>query len=267
MTELEKLDLLKDYLKSLGSVAVAYSSGVDSTFLLKAARDVLGDKAMAITAYSGLFPHHELEESKRFCAEQGIRQIIFDPEEMSIEGFAQNPPDRCYICKKALFSKIKSIAAENGMAYVAEGSNMDDMGDYRPGMRAIAELEITSPLRQAKLTKAEIRSLSHQMGLKTWSKPSYACLASRFAYGETITKEKLAMVEQAESFLTSLGFGQMRVRIHGMMARIELLPEEMPRFFEGSIRAQVQDRLSELGFSYVTLDLKGYRTGSMNEVL
>ena len=186
---------------------------------------------------------------------------------MSVEGFSQNPPDRCYLCKKALFSNIQRLAAENNLACVVEGSNMDDNQDYRPGHRAIAELGIRSPLRDAGLTKAEIRELSREMGLPTWDKPSYACLASRFVYGETITPEKLSMVEQAEQLLMDHGFRQMRVRVHGNLARIEVPMEDLDRIMEETLRQAVTARFRELGFSYVTLDLAGFRSGSMNETL
>lgn len=263
----EKLEALKQYFIKLGDVLVAYSSGVDSTFLLKVAHDVLGERAVAVTVQSCLFPGRESAEAEDFCRKEGIRQIICNADEMEIPGFSGNPKDRCYLCKKDLFEKIGQIAAAERIEHIAEGSNVDDMGDYRPGLRAVAELGILSPLREAGLTKAEIRYLSKKLGLVTWEKPSFACLASRFVYGETITKEKLGMVEQAEQLLLDLGFRQMRVRIHGTMARIEVLPEEIERLASKEIREVVTARFREYGFTYVAMDLAGYRTGSMNEIL
>lgn len=263
----QKKQALEAYLRELGSVAVAFSSGVDSTFLLKVAHDLLGEKAIAVTARSCSFPKRELEEATAFCASEGIRQIVVDSEELSIEGFRQNPPNRCYLCKRELFTKIREIAAANGMAYVAEGSNLDDNGDYRPGLQAVAELGIKSPLREVNLTKAEIRLLSKELGLPTWEKPSFACLASRFVYGETITEEKLSMVDRAEQRLLDMGFRQVRVRVHDSLARIEVDPSEFSKILEGNTAAELERYLRELGFAYVALDLGGYKTGSMNRTL
>ena len=263
----EKKQKLENYLRELGSLAVAFSSGVDTTFRLKVAKVVLGDTAIAVTAKSCSFPGRELDEATAFCEKEGIRQIVIESEELDIDGFRQNPKNRCYICKRELFTKIIRTAAENGIEYVAEGSNMDDNGDYRPGLIAVAELGVKSPLRYAELTKEEIRELSKEMGLPTWDKPSFACLASRFVYGETISEEKLHMVDQAEQLLLDLGFRQVRVRIHGNIARIEVLPEEIGKLTEEPIRTKVYTTLKALGFAYVTMDLSGYRTGSMNRTL
>jgi uncharacterized protein len=263
----EKFDSLKQYLMELQSVAVAFSSGVDSTFLLKTAHDLLGDKVIAVTAKSCSFPKRELEEAIAFCKKEGIRHFIVESEELEIEGFRQNPKNRCYLCKKELFEKIKTLAAEENIAAVAEGSNMDDNGDYRPGLMAVAELDVKSPLRHALLTKQDIRLLSKELGLPTWEKQSFACLSSRFVYGETITEEKLSMVDKAEQLLLDMGFKQVRVRIHGMMARIEILPEEFESLMKQENRERIAKSFKEYGFTYVTLDLMGYRMGSMNETL
>ncbi|MCD8189948.1 MAG: ATP-dependent sacrificial sulfur transferase LarE [Clostridiales bacterium] len=263
----EKYQALRDCLAALGSVAVAFSGGVDSTFLLWVAHDVLGDRAVAVTASSSSFPAREQREAADFCAKHGISQVICPSEELDNESFRQNPPDRCYLCKRALLGKICALARAKGVHAVVEGSNVDDEGDYRPGMRAVRELGVVSPLRQAGLTKKDIRLLSKELGLPTWDKPSCACLASRFAYGEPITGEKLRMVDRAEQQLLELGFRQVRVRIHGAIARIELQPEDFPQLLAEDTRRLVYDRLKSYGFSYVTLDLLGYRTGSMNETL
>ena len=263
----EKFEKLKNYLSSLESVVVAFSSGVDSTFLLKTAHDVLGDKVIAVTAESCSFPKRELNEAKLFCQKEGIKHIVVESEELEIDGFCKNPVNRCYLCKKELFEKITEIAKENNTKNIVEGSNIDDNGDYRPGLQAVSELNIKSPLRYAELNKNEIRELSKKLELNTWDKQSFACLSSRFVYGEEITKEKLSMVDKAEQLLLDLGFHQLRVRIHGTIARIEVLPDEFPKLIEEKNRLKIVTEFEKYGFTYISMDLKGYRTGSMNETL
>ncbi len=262
-----KKQRLETYFRELDSVLVAFSSGVDSTFLLKVAHDVLGERAVAVTARCAAFPARELTEAAAFCASEGIEQIVVDFDQLSVDGVKENPKNRCYLCKKALFSQFCGIAESRSIPYVVEGSNMDDNGDYRPGMLAIAELGIKSPLQEAELTKAGIRALSRELGLPTWDKPSYACLATRFVYGETITQEKLSMVGRAEQRLLDLGFRQVRVRVHGALARIEIERSEFARIVQPDIAEPLAEYLRELGFLYVSLDLDGYKLGSMNRAL
>lgn len=263
--ENEKLDKLKKYLKGLGKVAVAFSGGVDSTFLLKVANDVLGGNVIAVTAKLSSFPEREFAEAKQFCDKMGIAHYVCKINELEIEGFSDNPPERCYICKKELFKNIIKLADEHNIINIVEGSNMDDAGDYRPGLAAISELDIKSPLKEAGLCKEEIRKLSKDMGLPTWDKPSFACLSTRFAYGERVTSEKLEMVGKAEQLLFDKGFSQVRVRIHDFIARIEIMPEEFGKLI--GIREEIVSKFKSYGFIYVSMDLSGYRTGSMNEVL
>lgn len=264
---LAKYEKLKSIIKDCGKIAIAFSGGVDSTFLTKVAKDVLGENAVAVTISSILVTNDELKEADDFCKVENIEHLIYKADVLSIPGFENNPPDRCYICKKAIFTNVQNLVGERGISVIAEGTNVDDDGDYRPGMRAIKELGVRSPLKEAGLTKAEIRELSCMLGLKTWNKPSCACLASRFAYGEVINKDKLDMIYSAECYIRSLGFEQFRVRLQDGIARIELRPADIQKFIENGIKDKVSEKLHTLGFKYVSLDLDGYRLGSMNEVL
>lgn len=262
----KKLSDLRKLLKSFGSAAIAFSGGVDSTFLLKVAHEELGEKAVAVTVFSPLIPKKEAFEAANFCKNENIRHFVLELDPLEIHGFKDNPENRCYICKKEIFNKIEDLASENGVFTVCDGSNADDTGDYRPGMQAIRELGIKSPLLECGLTKNEIRILSKEMDLPCWNKPSAACLASRFVYGETITEKKLKMVEIAEDFLHKKGFLQQRVRIHGEnLARIEIEKNDFDKIL--AIKDEINSFFKDLGFVYTTLDLIGFRSGSMNETM
>ncbi len=267
--ELEnKIQRLREIFKSMGRVLVAYSGGVDSTLLLKVAKDTLGEgKVLAVTALSPLYPDRELAGAKKVTQEMDVRHLLIKSNELEIEGFSRNPPDRCYFCKKELFGELLKLAQEEAIPFIIEGSTLDDEMDHRPGRRAIRETGVRSPLKEAMFTKAEVRELSNVFGLPTWDKPSFACLASRFPYGEEITPEKLKMVDEAETFLLRLGFKQVRVRHHGNLARIEIYKEEIERLMNGSLREEVVSHLKKIGYHYITVDLQGFRSGSMNEVL
>ena len=262
-----KLEALKENLRGLGSLVVAFSAGVDSSLLLSVAAEVLGDKVTAVSAVDAAFPLREKDEAESFCRERNIRHEFLQVDPLQLEEYRHNAPDRCYHCKKSIFSKILKYAEKEGITHVAEGSNLDDTGDYRPGMKAISELNVLSPLKDAGLTKEDIRLISKELGLPTWDKPSYACLASRFVYGEEITKEKLRSVDRAEQFLINLGFRQERVRLHGNLARIEVPEEDIPKLTKDNIRKKIYEEFKKAGFSYVTIDMLGFRSGSMNETL
>lgn len=262
---LKKLENLKEIIRNTNGAVVAFSGGVDSTFLLKVAKDVLGDKVLAVTANSETYPKRELEFAKSFAAEIGVKHIIIETLELEIAGFADNPPDRCFYCKHELFSKLTDVARQNGIAYVFDGSNFDDRNDHRPGMRAAKELGVVSPLKQAEMTKADIREISREFGLSTWDKPSFACLSSRFPYGTKITPEKVTIVGEAEDFIRDLGFQELRVRHHDNIARIEIGKNDLERIIPYA--DMIVEKLKKLGYLYVTLDLAGYKTGSMNYTL
>lgn len=262
-----RADSLREIVRSLGSCLVAFSGGVDSTLLAKVCQEELGADAVAVTAVSEIHPEFEVREAKELATLIGIRHEVVEVEPLQIDGFADNPPERCYLCKRAVFGHLQDLAKQWGLSFVVDGTNADDSGDFRPGQRAIDELGVRSPIKEAGLTKADVRRLSKDLGLPTWSKPSYACLASRFPYGRRITPDELRMVDRSEEALRSMGFAQSRVRHHDDLARIEVAPEEIPRLAEPECREGIVSKLKEIGYRYVALDLEGYRTGSMNEAL
>lgn len=262
-----KMAMLRDIIRGLESVCIAFSGGVDSTFLTKVSKDLLGDNVLAVTAQSPTFPKRELEEAIAIARDLKVKHEVIESGELDIPDFLENKPDRCYYCKRDLFKRLLDVAHKYGIRYVLDGSNYDDMGDYRPGRKAARERGIRSPLCEVGLTKDEIRILSKNLGLRTWNKPSFACLSSRIPYNERITMEKLSQIERAEDALRDLGFSQVRVRHHNEIARIELMPDEFPMILDRSKRTAIIEKLRSFGFLYVTLDLIGYRTGAMNEAL
>ena len=263
----QKYERLLGILKELESVIVAFSGGVDSTFLAKAAKDALGDKALLVTADSETYPASELEESRRLARHLGMRHLVIETRELDNPEYARNAPNRCFFCKEELFTKLGPLAAREGMAHLVYGANMDDLGDHRPGMEAAKRMGVRAPLIDAEFWKTEIRELSQEFGLPTWDKPSFACLSSRFQYGDAITAEKLRQVDAAEAFVRSLGFKQFRVRHHDRLARLEIAREEMARLWEDGLRDAIVARFRELGYLHVTVDLQGFRSGSANDAL
>jgi len=258
---------LRSYLLGLGGVVIGYSGGVDSTFLAKAATDALGERAVCVLVESCLVPGIEIEEAVATAEQIGLHLVKIEVDALATEHVSANEPDRCYHCKKAIFGRLVEIAREYGISFVLDGANADDESDFRPGSRATAELRVKSPLKELGLTKERVRSISRELGLPTWNKPSYACLASRIPYGTRLTREALSRVEEAEGVLRVLGFGQFRVRDHGGIARIEVLPTDMEKLMEPATRRQIIKTFKELGYKYVAMDMQGYRTGSMNETL
>ncbi len=260
----DKLNKLINQLKTMGKVAIAYSGGVDSNFLLKVAKDTLGDNVLAITINAMMHSTREIEESNKYAKEFGVKQIVYKIDDLDLPQFIDNGPLRCYYCKKFIFTKIKEIASEHNIKYILDGTNFSDLDDYRPGLKALEELNIISPLKDAKLTKDEIRTLSKELNISTYNKAAFACLATRIPTNNKITKEKLRMIEEAENFLQDCGFTQYRVRFHEDLARIEVEKKQIEKFYNDEIINKVNLKFKEIGFKYVTLDLNGYKMGSMN---
>jgi uncharacterized protein len=258
---------LKDRILNLGSALIAYSGGVDSALVLMVAREMLGDRVLAVTARSPVYPSEEIDQARTLARELGVRHKIIETHELTNPRFIDNPKERCYWCKRELFAELTNIARENNLNYVLDGTNFDDLDDFRPGMMAANECGVRSPLKEARLTKEDIRSLGKLLGLPIWDKPSFACLASRFPYGTKITHENLVKVEKAERFIRGFGITQVRVRHHDRIARIEVMEQDMPTLLAEHIRRRISSYLRNLGYCYVAIDLEGYRMGSMNEAL
>ncbi len=264
---LSKLKSLEKILTDMQSVLIAYSGGMDSTFLLKIASNVLGNKAVAVTASSDTYTPQELRDAEKNAAEIGARHIIVHTDELNNPNFSSNPPERCYYCKRELFTKLTELLKRHHLNFIIDGSTCDDERDFRPGMRAVAEFRVRSPLKEAGFTKEDIKKLSKEMHLPTWDKPASPCLSTRFPYGTEITKEKLLRVGSAEEFLRDLGIRQLRVRDHGIVARIEVVRKDMPIFLDEKTADLIVEKFKALGYAYVALDIQGYRMGSMNEPL
>ena len=264
---LSKFEKLKNLLGEMGKVMVAFSGGVDSSFLLKVAVDVLGENVLAVIASSETYPEKERDEAVKLAKKLNVRHKVIQTKELENPDFAHNPPERCYFCKMELFSKLKDIAESEGIPHVLDGSNFEDTSDFRPGAKAAEELGVRSPLKEAGLVKEEIRKLSKYVDLPTWNKPSLACLSSRFPYFTEIEPESLKQVAQAEEFLKGLGFNQVRVRHHGQIARVEIEPREFSKIVEKATKEKIINAFKKFGFIYITLDLAGFRSGSMNEPL
>ncbi len=263
----DKYERLKSLIKEKGSIAVAFSGGVDSSFLLKVASDILGDKVVAATATSPTYPAFEFKEAVNLAKKMNVRHIIFESDELEIPGFSENSPKRCYFCKNELFTILKDKARELGVDHIADGTNCDDLADYRPGREAAIETGVISPLAESGMGKGDIRILSKRLGLPTWNKPAFACLSSRFPYGTEITADRVRMIETCEDLLRGLSFKQFRVRYHGNVARIEVDEGDINRLLSGAVRKTIAHEFKKAGFKYISVDIEGYRTGSMNEAI